>query len=126
MRQEVCDSAKMISTELVEKVNQLKEKFPCSTDSIDRTIARNKLVGGAPRSWHLFGQAIDLIFDDTEMLRPAALYAIKLGFGGVEIDYQNNHLHLDLRNVPWYRVILADGTKQSFETFFLTDFPNPV
>lgn len=79
----------MISLELVEKVNQLKELYPSSTTRIDSTIAHNRAEGGKVNSWHLHGKAIDLIYDSVELLLPAALYARTIGFGGIEVDYRN-------------------------------------
>lgn len=90
-----------INQKLVDKVNLLKERFPCSTTRLDSTPHHNKLVGGAAKSWHVTGQAIDLIFDEVSSLLPAALYARELGFQGIEVDYRNSHLHLDLRDVKW-------------------------
>lgn len=115
----------MIDQELICKVNLLKDQHPCSTTSLDRTPYHNKVVGGAPNSWHLSGQAIDLIFDRPESLLPAAVYARALGFGGIEVDFRNLHLHLDLRTTVWHVAYNGLGEKFSLEQY-LTLSPIPV
>jgi uncharacterized protein YcbK (DUF882 family) len=108
-----------ISQALIDMVNTLKAKYDCSTESLDRTPAHNHDVGGAPHSQHVTGEAIDLTFDDETMLLPAARYALELGFGVIELDYTNLHLHLDIRQVPWHVVKLAKETI-SLEQYVLT------
>lgn len=100
----------MIDLDFVRTVNLLKMRFPCSTDSLDRTPSHNLSIGGAKLSLHLEGKAIDLIFDLPQDLIPAAKYAIELGFGGVEVDFRNLHLHLDSRAVPWHVVCTPSKT----------------
>lgn len=100
----------MIDQELICKLNLLKEQFPCSTKSLDRTPLHNASVGGAKQSWHLTGKAGDLIFDTPERLIPAAIYAKSLGFGGIEVNFRNNHLHLDLRPTIWHVVCTTKKT----------------
>lgn len=106
----------MIDQELVCKVNQLKEKFPCSTTRLDSTVLHNTQVGGAKNSYHLLGQAIDLVFDQVENLIPAALEAQRIGFGGIEVNLRNNHLHLDLRKVKW-EVVYTKEDKLSLSEY---------
>lgn len=114
----------MIDQELVCKVNQLKELHPCSTSSLDRTPYHNASVGGAKGSWHLKGLAVDLVFDAPSMLIPAALYAKTLGFGGIEVNFRNMHLHLDLRPTLWHVVCITGETLTLDE--FLTLPPSRV
>jgi hypothetical protein len=122
----------MIDVELVRLTNQLKARFPCNTESVDRTPLHNAQVGGAKNSWHLStreggAKAIDLSFDEVEDLLPAAKYAKTLGFGGIEVDFRNNHLHLDLRPLSdaWHVVYVAGG-KQYLLDEYLTLFPLSV
>lgn len=114
----------MIDQELICKLNQLKAVWPCSTTSLDRTPTHNASVGGAKESKHLTGQAVDLIFDNPLDLIPAAKYAKVLGFGGIEADFRNRHLHLDLRKNPWHVVCTLEGT-ETLENY-LTRFPDSV
>jgi uncharacterized protein YcbK (DUF882 family) len=114
----------MIDQELICKLNQLKEKHPCSTESLDRTPYHNASVGGAKGSYHVKGQAVDLIFDQPSELLPAALYAKTLGFGGIELDYRNLHLHLDLRTDMWH-VVCTPKETVPLEAY-LTLHPIPV
>ena len=114
----------MIDQELICKLNLLKEKYPCSTESLDRTPYHNASVGGAKRSYHVTGQAADLIFDSPSELLPAANYAKSLGFGGIEVDMRNNHLHLDLRKEPWHVVCTSQETVPLER--YLTLYPIPI
>jgi Peptidase M15 len=106
----------MIDPILIEKLNQLKAVYPCSTLSLDRTPHRNASVGGAQASWHLTttpggAKAVDLVFDTQAELLPAAILARTLGFGGIELDYRNLHLHLDMRPTIWHVVCSTDKTE---------------
>ena len=114
----------MIDVELVDKVNLLKAVYPCSTLSLDRTPLRNASVGGAKSSWHLIGKAIDLVFDTAAELIPAAIYARTLGFGGIEVDFRNLHLHLDMRPSIWHVVCTKDKTWTLDE--YLTQYTESV
>lgn len=113
----------MIDQELICKLNALKEVFPCSTESLDRTPYHNASVGGAKGSYHLTGNAVDLIFDAPSQLIPAAKYAKILGFGGIEVDFRNCHLHLDLRSTIWHVVCTKEGTETLQEYLTRTVVP---
>lgn len=118
-----------INREFIDRVNLLKEYYPCSTESLDRTPIHNASVGGAKLSWHLNTlpegcQAIDLIFDEVKDLLPAAKYAKTLGFGGIEVDFRNLHLHLDARPTIWHVVCSNTGTEMLDE--YLTRHPDLV
>jgi uncharacterized protein YcbK (DUF882 family) len=106
-----------ISLVLIEKVNQLLALYPASVTRLCTTAYRNEaIVKGAKSSKHLTGEAVDLVFDQTSTLLPAARYAVTLGFGGIEVDYSNNHLHLDIREVLWHEVRLA-GKKYTLKEY---------
>lgn len=107
-----------ISLELIRMVNELLALYPASVTRLITTPYRNEaIVKGAQASKHLTGEAIDLVFDETAMLLPAAKKAKEIGFGGIEVDYGNNHLHLDIRCQPfWYEVRLA-GKKYTLDEY---------
>ena len=105
----------LINLAFCTKVNDLLSLCPGTVTSWVRTPRRNTIVGGAPNSWHLSGQAVDLIFDSVADLFKAAHKAVELGFGGVEVDLINNHLHLDARGKPWHVVCTTvEGKRVSF------------
>ncbi len=85
-----------------ERVNALCAVCPASWESADRTPRHNASVGGKSASWHLKGQAVDLIYDTIESLHTAARIAIDQGFQGVEMDEKNWHLHVDGRTERWH------------------------
>lgn len=106
-----------ISLVLIEKLNSLLALYPASVTRLCTTPYRNEsIVKGAKSSKHLTGEAVDLVFDQTSTLLPAARYAVTLGFGGIEVDYSNNHLHLDIREVLWHEVRLA-GKKYTLKEY---------
>ena len=115
----------LINQELVDKANELKQRYPCSTTRIDSTHQHNANIGGAKNSWHIDTEdhkacAIDLAFDTVELMQQAALFAVSQGWTGIELDLTNNHLHLDLRTTPQWHVIKTKNKKYLPLTFPLT------
>lgn len=109
-----------ISIALIEKVNQVLALYPASVTRVCTTPYRNAtVVKGAPASKHLTGEAIDLVFDETATLLHAAKYAQTLGFGGIEVNYNNHHLHLDSRPQPFWHVVRI-GKKEIALNEYLT------
>lgn len=107
-----------ISLVLIEKVNQLLALYPASVTRLCTTPYRNEaIVKGAPSSKHLTGEAVDLVFDQSSQLLHAAKYAVSLGFGGVEVDYNNLHLHLDIRPEPFWHEVRVSGKKYTFKNY---------
>lgn len=106
----------IINIQFIERVNLVLEQYPASVTSLVRTPHKNASVGGVVGSKHVSGEAVDLVFDDASSLLPAAKLALTLGFGGIECDYRNNHLHLDNRLTHWHVVC----TKE--KTWLLKDF----
>jgi len=94
----------------IEKVNELCSHVPASWESGYRTPTRNKTIGGAVGSLHQLGLAQDLIYDSVADLWQAAQKAIELGFGGIEVDLTNSHLHVDFRDTIWHVVRYNDGS----------------
>ena len=98
-----------MNPQFFQRVNALCAICPASWESGDRTPQHNARVGGAPNSWHVKQQAIDLVYDTPEELQVAAQEAIRQGFMGVEMDLTNLHLHLDGRTSRWWVVKDAQG-----------------
>jgi len=113
----------VIDPEFIALVNLHKARYPSSTESLDRTPLHNANIGGAQHSYHLDvsprgAKAIDLIFDLIEDLLPAALYARTLGFGGIEVDFSNNHLHLDMRPLTkFWHVVYSHDHEYTLEEY---------
>ena len=97
----------MISTDLLDKLNILYDRVPYSITRVVSTYAHNKAVGGSDHSWHLdlstdfkYARpcgAADLIFDSAELAQKAVRECQLIGFGGIEWDMTNSHLHVDVR-----------------------------
>ncbi len=98
-----------IDLAFIEHVNELLEEHPASITRLISTTARNKSVGGALNSGHLYGKAVDLVFDSPEEFRAAARFAYQLGFQGIEADLTNNHLHVDDMPRVWRVVHRGPG-----------------
>lgn len=110
-----------ISLVLIDKLNQLLALYPASVTRLCTTPQRNKtIVKGAQSSKHLTGEAVDLVFDQTASLLHAAIYAESIGFGGIEVDYNNNHLHLDVRLAPFWHEVKLGGKKYSLKEYLTT------
>ena len=85
-------------------VMQLLAEVPLLTiTSGRRSAARNKQVGGSPRSFHLRGRAVDLVGPRFDLVRAAGLaWALRVGAGctGPEevllekLDQPGEHLHI--------------------------------
>jgi len=67
---------------------------PITIISQYRCYKRNKIVGGAPKSQHLYGRAVDIVVDG---MTPKEVYdaAIKFGFRGVGV--YDTFCHVDIR-----------------------------
>ena len=87
-----------ISQELVEVLQKIRDHFgkPITINSGYRTAAKNKAVGGAAYSQHLYGTAADISIRGVSPSRVAA-YAETLlpGTGGIGI--YGTFTHIDVR-----------------------------
>lgn len=113
----------MISLELITLLNTLYDRVPFSITRMISTPLRNHAVGGAKGSWHLdlstdpnYARpcgAADLVFDTNKQLWQAAGEAQAIGFGGIELDETNLHLHVDIRPLSekWWVVHTKEGNK---------------
>jgi len=100
-----------LDSEIFLKLQSLLGKVDgLSLQSWIRTEQKNIAIGGAPKSWHKFGKAVDLEFDNLDVAIQAAKEAKALGFSGIEVDLMDNHIHVDTRTTkPWHVVITQDG-----------------
>ena len=87
-----------ISPELVELLQKIRDHFkkPVTINSAYRTVTKNKAVGGATYSQHLYGTAADITVKGVSPIVVAA-YAESLlpGKGGIGI--YSTFTHVDVR-----------------------------
>ena len=92
--------AVFVSPELVEILEKIRMHFrkPVHINSAYRTAAKNKAVGGAVQSQHMYGLAADIHIDGV-VPKDIAAYAETLlpGTGGIGI--YDGFCHIDVRKV---------------------------
>jgi uncharacterized protein YcbK (DUF882 family) len=95
-----------IDSDLVLMLDMLRDAvgFPIIITSGYRSEQRNIEVGGAKRSYHLKGEAVDIA---TGHLAPSDVYkllkyAFMIGFKGIIVYPQ--HLHLDIRPLEFFGI----------------------
>lgn len=92
--------AVFVSPELVKVLQKIRVKFgkPVHINSGYRTATKNKAVGGAQYSQHLYGMAADIHIDGVTP-KEIASYAETLlkNTGGIGI--YDSFVHVDVRNV---------------------------
>jgi len=93
-----------IAPDLVKILQQIRDHFkrPVTINSGYRTVSKNKAVGGAAYSQHLYGMAADIVVGSgTDKVSPkiVAAYAESLlpGKGGIGI--YSTFTHIDVRSV---------------------------
>lgn len=86
----------MLDEVLLAKLQQLRDAInrPIIINSAFRCPVRNREVGGAAQSQHLYGTAVDIRVNGMTP-RQVAADAEKIGFGG--IGTYNTFVHLDTR-----------------------------
>ncbi|MBQ6807043.1 MAG: DUF882 domain-containing protein [Lachnospiraceae bacterium] len=84
-----------------DKLQKIREHFgvPVTINSAYRTSAYNKKVGGASGSYHLKGQAFDIVVKGKTPAE-VARYAQSIGIKGI-IQY-NSFVHVDSRNTKYW------------------------
>lgn len=88
-----------IDDELVEKLQQLRDRLgvPLVITSAYRCPERNKQVGGADNSQHLYGKAVDISLHTIPLqIEEIKRIARQIGFTGVGL--YNSFIHLDVRH----------------------------
>lgn len=68
---------------------------PFKLNSCYRSKAKNKAVGGAPNSMHLYGRAVDVAATDGETRMRIVRAALSLG---MSVGVMENAIHLDNRD----------------------------
>lgn len=63
----------------------------------------NKVVGGAPLSYHMRGEAFDIACPRGEMRALVAL-AREVGFTGIILYPEKSFVHFDVREVPFFKI----------------------
>lgn len=103
-----CCSTVLIDEKLVEYVQKIRDHFgkPVTINSGFRCTKHNKAVGGASSSYHVKGQAADIVVKDV---KPAevAKYAESIGVLGIglyETEKDGYFVHIDTRTKKafWY------------------------
>jgi uncharacterized protein YcbK (DUF882 family) len=87
-----------VDDELVEKLQQLRDRLnvPLVINSAYRCPERNKQVGGADNSQHLYGKAADISLHTIPLqIEEIKRIARQIGFTGVGL--YNSFIHLDVR-----------------------------
>lgn len=87
-----------IAPKLITVLQKIRTHFgkPVTINSAYRTVSKNKAVGGATYSQHLYGTAADIVVKDVAP-KTVAAYAEKLlpNTGGIGI--YNTFVHVDVR-----------------------------
>ncbi len=74
-----------------DKIRLLAVLFPFSVTSWIRSRKHNTAVGGVPTSRHLFGLAVDVVFDPGVDTTDFVLLASEIG---LEVVVERDHLHI--------------------------------
>lgn len=78
--------------------------FALEVNSMYRCPAHNAEVGGASRSNHMYGLAMDI--DATQVgVDALANYAESIGVPGVLRYYNSGFVHIDYRDIPYHDVM---------------------
>ncbi|MBO5208472.1 MAG: glycoside hydrolase family protein [Lachnospiraceae bacterium] len=84
-----------------DKLQKIRDHFgaPVTINSAYRTVTYNKKVGGASKSYHMAGQAFDIVVKGKTPAE-VARYAQQIGVTGI-IQY-NSFVHVDSRNTKYW------------------------
>ena len=103
-----CCSTTIIDEKLVEYVQQIRDHFgkPVTITSPYRCEVHNRSVGGATKSYHMRGQAADIVVQGVSS-REVAKYAESIGILGIglyETSKDGYFTHIDTRTTKsfWY------------------------
>lgn len=73
-----------------------------------RTLEHNKAIGGAENSYHMKGEAVDFKHSSLP-LKLVARVAKRIGFHGVILEKEKNHVHCDIRSTTYYAGFTPEG-----------------
>lgn len=108
-----------VDTELVGILQQIRDHFGRSVNinSGYRSPSHNKAVGGSSTSYHLSGQAADIVVTGVDPLT-VGLYAAELlgTSGGIEIG--DGYCHIDVRKGRWRAFTKSGGSSYTTVTDF--------
>lgn len=123
-----------VSTELVEKLEELRKRLNCSKIIINsgyRCAEHDKRVGGSGSGLHTKGMAADIVCYDSQGVIISAgevcCGAQETGFGGIaNIDHTYTAVHVDVRSErKWYGdEAIPGGTTSSVCEDFYDYFPD--
>lgn len=116
----------LISTELVDKLEQLFTALDCSAIVINsghRCSAHDKAVGGSGTGQHVNGNAVDIVCYDKSHNKVNSKYvccvAQDIGFGGIaNIDSSYTATHVDVRTSNFWKGDEVKGTSSSVTSDF--------
>ena len=111
-----CCSTTIIDEKLVEYVQRIRDHFgrPVTITSSYRCEVHNRRVGGATKSYHMRGQAADIVVQGVSS-REVAKYAESIGILGIglyETSKDGYFTHIDTRTTKsfWYGQACAART----------------
>lgn len=88
---------------------------PITINSAYRTASHNASVGGSSNSYHVKGQAFDIVVSG-KTVKEVAAYAETLGMNGIMRYDTSNFVHIDTRTTKYYATV-ANSITTSVSTF---------
>lgn len=110
-----CCSATLIDNCLVEYLQQIREHFrkPITISSGYRCATHNANVGGASQSYHMRGQAADIVIAGITPAQVAS-YAESIGIKGIGLYSSFTHIDTRATKSFWY------SDKQEYRSTFIS------
>ena len=123
-----CCSTTIIDEKLVEYVQQIRDHFgkPVTITSSYRCEVHNRRVGGATKSYHMRGQAADIVVQGVSS-REVAKYAESIGILGIglyETSKDGYFTHIDTRTTKSFWYGQSEQPRTTFGGTPITTTPN--